>query len=180
MSMRVQAALRTAASPESATLLTDLAADLAASRTDLRRIVAGITPSMLDDGDLESALRSLVQSFGEPTDGPRVSLEVAIEVTMSPAVKVAVYRSVAEGVTNALRHASASSIGVRVHLDAGVVRVDVVDDGRGGPVVPGVGLSSLAQRARSLGGCLQVDGALPHGTHLHLELPAAADGQVRR
>ena len=117
---------------------------------------------------------------GSPTDGPRVSLEVAIEVTMSPAVKVAVYRSVAEGVTNALRHASASSIAVRVHLDAGVVRVDVVDDGRGGPVVPGVGLSSLAQRARSLGGCLQVDGALPTGTHLHLELPATADGQVRR
>ena len=180
MSMRVQAALRTSTFPDSATLLSDLAADLAASRTDLRRIVAGITPSMLDDGDLESALRSLVHSFGEPTDGPRVSLEVAIDVAMSPAVKVAVYRSVAEGVTNALRHASASSIGVRVHHDAGVVRVDVVDDGRGGPVVPGVGLSSLAQRARSLGGCLQVDCALPTGTHLHLELPATADGQVRR
>ncbi len=180
MSMRVQAALRTAASPESAVLLTDLAGDLAASRTDLRRIVAGITPSMLDDGDLESALRSLVQSFGDAAEGPRVSLEFAMEVAVAPAVMVAVYRSVAEGVTNALRHAAASSIDVRVHLDAGVVRVDVVDDGRGGPVVPGVGLSSLALRARSLGGCLEVAGALPHGTHLHLELPAAADGQVPR
>jgi signal transduction histidine kinase len=180
MSMRVQAALRTAASPQTAGLLTDLAADLAASRTDLRRIVAGITPSMLDDGDLDSALRSLVQSFGEPVDGPRVTLDVSIDAALSPAVKVAIYRSVAEGVTNALRHAAASSIGVRVDIDAGLVRVDVVDDGRGGPVVPGVGLSSLAQRARSLGGCLQVEGAQPNGTQLHLELPAAADGEVRR
>jgi signal transduction histidine kinase len=180
MSMRVQAALRTATSPESAALLTDLAADLAASRTDLRRIVAGITPSMLDDGDLESALRSLVLSFGQPAEGPRVSLEFAMDVTMAPAVMVAVYRSVAEGVTNALRHAAASSIGVRVQVDAGVVRVDVVDDGRGGPVVPGVGLSSLAQRARSLGGCLQVESSPRNGTHLHLELPATADGQVLR
>ena len=75
MSMRVQAALRTAASPETASLLTDLSTDLAASRTDLRRIVAGITPSILDDGDLESALHSLVQSFGKPVDGPRVTLD---------------------------------------------------------------------------------------------------------
>lgn len=179
MSMRVQAALRTADSSEADALLTDLAADLAASRTDLRRIVAGITPSVLDDGDLESALRSLVHSFGEPVDGPRVSLDVAVGAALSPAVEVAVYRSVAEGVTNALRHAAASSIGVRVHVGAGLVSVDVVDDGRGGPVVPGVGLSSLAQRAASLGGCLDVDGTAPGGTHLHLELPTTTDDEVR-
>jgi signal transduction histidine kinase len=175
MSMRVQAALRTSDSSAATELLTDLAADLATSRTDLRRIVAGITPSVLDEGDLESALRSLVQSFGESVDGPRVSLDIAVDATLSPAVMVAAYRSVAEGVTNALRHASASSIAVHVQVDAGLVRVDVVDDGCGGPVVPGVGLSSLAQRARSLGGCLRVDGAAPSGTHLHLELPTTTE-----
>jgi signal transduction histidine kinase len=174
MSMRVQAALRTAGVANAAGLLEDLAADLAASRTDLRRIVAGITPSVLDDGDLESALWSLVRSFGEPVDGPRIALDVEVGATLSPAVEVAVYRSVAEGVTNALRHAAASSIGVRVRVDAGLVRVDVFDDGRGGPVVPGVGLASLAKRATSLGGCLEVEGAPPDGTHLHLELPATA------
>ena len=180
MSMRVQAALRTTASPEIAALLTDLSADLAASRTDLRRIVAGITPSMLDDGDLESALRRLVRSFGNPVDGPRVTLDVAVSDELTSAVKVAVYRSVAEGLTNALRHADASTIDVRARVDAGRVRVDVVDDGHGGQVVPGVGLSSLVQRARALGGCLWLAGAQPHGIHLHLELPAAAGDQVRR
>jgi signal transduction histidine kinase len=174
MSMRVQAALRSGGYVAADALLTDLAADLAESRTDLRRIVAGITPSVLDDGDLESALRGLVQSFGEPTDGPRVTLEATVDAALSPAVKVAIYRSVAEGVTNALRHAAASSIGVRVRAAAGLINVDVVDDGRGGPVVPGVGLSSLAQRATSLGGCLEVDSAMPNGTHLHLELPTTA------
>jgi signal transduction histidine kinase len=171
MSMRVQAALRTAGSSAYAGLLTDLAGDLAASRTDLRRIVAGITPSTLDDGDLDSALHQLVQSFGEPVDGPRIRLEIAATTGLSPDVKVAVYRSVAEGVTNALRHAAAATIDVRVRANAGVVRVDVVDDGGGGPVVPGVGLSSLAQRASSLGGCLHVTSAEPTGTRLQLELP---------
>jgi signal transduction histidine kinase len=176
--MRVQAALRTPGTADTETLLADLAADLAASRTDLRRIVSGITPSVLDDGDLEAALHSLVRSFGEPVDGPRVSLDVPAGAAASPAVAVAVYRCVAEGVTNALRHAAASTIDVRVQAEAGRIRVDVVDDGRGGPVVPGVGLSSLAGRARSLGGCLDVGAAAGGGTHLHLQLPTDADTEV--
>ena len=68
---------------------------------------------------------------------------------------MAVYRCVAEGVTNALRHARATHIEVRVCDEGDHVLVDVVDDGAGGPVVAGVGLSSLAQRAESLGGCLE-------------------------
>jgi signal transduction histidine kinase len=56
-----------------------------------------------------------------------------------------------------------------------VVLLDVVDDGTGGRVVPGVGLSSLAQRAGSLGGALRVAPARPSGTHLHVELPAAGE-----
>jgi signal transduction histidine kinase len=172
MSMRVQATLRTGPTSEYAGLLGDLAAGLAASRTDLRRIVAGITPSTLADGDLESALVRLVDSFRGVAGGPHVSLDVSQDGVLSPAVQVAVYRSVAEGVTNALRHARASSIDVRVCSVDDNVLVDVVDDGVGGPVVPGVGLSSLAQRAHGLGGCLEVAAADPRGTHVHLQLPA--------
>jgi signal transduction histidine kinase len=177
MSMRVQATLRTAPSPPYAGLLTDLASDLAASRADLRRIVAGITPSTLDDGDLETALQRLVKSFQAVADGPRLELETSLDDGLSATVQVAVYRAVAEGLTNALRHAQASAIDVRVRTQRGVVLVDVVDDGGGGHVVPGVGLSSLEQRARIMGGCLQVTRAEPAGTRLHVEM--LASGGVR-
>lgn len=110
--------------------------------------------------------------------GPQVSLEVALDAAPSPAVQVAVYRSVAEGVTNALRHAAASAIEVKVRTRHGIVLVDVADDGQGGPVVPGVGLSSLAQRAAALGGCLEVAAADPTGTRMHVELPAGAEVQT--
>lgn len=175
MSMRVQATLRTTPSSEHLGLLTDLAADLAASRTDLRRIVAGITPSTLEDGDLESALERLVTSFREVAGGPRLSLVTSLDDPLSSAVQVAVYRCVAEGVTNALRHSQASRIDVQVRTRRGVVLVDVVDDGGGGRVVAGVGLSSLEQRARSLGGCLEMTAADPTGTRLHVELLASAE-----
>lgn len=171
MSMRVQAALRTETSPEHAALLADLAEQLATGRTDLRRIVAGITPSTLEDGDLEAALRRLVESFQGATDTPKVGLEVALSRDVAPAIQVAVYRSVAEGITNALRHAAARTIDVDVHVTHDRVTVEVTDDGAGGPVVPGVGLSSLARRAESLGGTLVVRPRHP-GTTLRLELPA--------
>ena len=175
MSMRVQATLRTAPPPEYAALLRDLADGLAASRTDLRRIVAGITPSILDDGDLGSALERLVASFQGAAGGPQVTLRVSLEGPLSPAVQVAVYRSVAEALTNALRHARATEVEVSVESRAGLVVVEVVDDGSGGPVVPGVGLSSLAQRAEHLGGCLELGVAEPVGTRLHLRLPAVQE-----
>jgi signal transduction histidine kinase len=176
MSMRVQAALRTTPSaatpPEYAALLGDLARDLATSRADLRRIVAGITPSTLDDGDLGFALRSLVASFQGATDTPKLGLTVDLQDEVAPTIQVAVYRSVAEGITNGLRHASAGTIGVRVHARDGRVLVEVLDDGVGGPVVPGVGLSSLARRAESLGGHLTIRPGCP-GTALHVDLPTS-------
>lgn len=172
MSMRVQATLRTAPDSAYTDLLHDLAADLAASRTDLRRLVAGITPSVLDDGDLESALARLVQSFQGAGDGPRVSLGVSLDGPLPMAVQVAVYRSVAEGLTNALRHARATRIDVTVRSIAGRAVVDVADDGVGGVIVPGVGLSSLRQRADTLGGCLELAPTEPSGTRLRLELPS--------
>jgi nitrate/nitrite-specific signal transduction histidine kinase len=62
---------------------------------------------------------------------------------------VAVYRTVAEAITNARRHAAASAIDV--------------------------GLSSPAQRAECPGGTLKVEPAWPKETHLHLELPAGEE-----
>jgi signal transduction histidine kinase len=174
MSMRVQASLRSAPSPEHASLLSDLADGLAASRTDLRRLVSGLTPSALDDGDLDAALRALVSSFQGQHDGPSLSLETSLPGTLDQEVQVAIYRCVAEGVTNALRHASATSISVRVARTGSCVGVDVVDDGAGGLVVPGVGLSSLAARAEAGGGRLDVVSEHPKGTRLHLELPVGA------
>jgi len=174
MSMRVQASLRSAPSPDMSGLLSDLAEGLATSRTDLRRIVSGLTPSALDDGDLDGALRALVTSFRGPHDGPSLSLTTSLSGPLPQEVQVAVYRCVAEGVTNALRHASATAISVTVARNESCVSVDVVDDGAGGSVVPGIGLSSLAARAEAGGGRLVVRPAKPSGTRLHLELPVDA------
>jgi signal transduction histidine kinase len=166
MSMRVRAELRQRPTP----LLEALASELADCRGDLRRIVSGLTPSVLDDADLPTALQRLVSSF--VGHGPAVALDVSLAEDLSAEIAVAVYRSVAEGVTNALRHARAEQVWVKVRtMPTGRVHVDVSDDGIGGPIAYGVGLSSLRRRAHELGGTLHVAAEHETGTRLHVELP---------
>lgn len=166
MSLRVQAEVRRAPTP----LLEALAGELADCRGDLRRIVSGLTPSVLDDGDLTTALQRLVGSFAG--QGPTLTLDGRLDDALPPQIAVAVYRSVAEGITNALRHARAGLVTVDVRTVGGTVHVQVTDDGVGGPINPGVGLSSLRRRAEELGGRLQVAAGGGTGTRLQLELPA--------
>jgi signal transduction histidine kinase len=172
LSMRVQAELRRDPTP----LLEVLAKELADCRGDLRRIVAGLTPSALHDGDLVGALARLVDSFA--SEGRSVRLRHRLGATLVPAltpeITVAVYRCVAEGITNALRHGNPSLVTVDVGVgDGGRLEVDVCDDGTGGTVVPGVGLTSLLRRAEQLGGRLHVGPTQPNGIRLHVELPVA-------
>ncbi|ETK37688.1 sensor histidine kinase [Microbispora sp. ATCC PTA-5024] len=167
LSMRVRAEVRRRPTP----LLESLAVELAECRGDLRRIVSGLTPSVLDEAGLPTALHRLVGSFDG--QGPTVTLDSRIDELLDPPVEVAVYRTVAEGITNALRHARAERIAVDVRTESGGrVRAEVRDDGAGGPITPGVGLSSLRRRAEELGGWLLVE-AGPHGTRLCLDLPSA-------
>jgi signal transduction histidine kinase len=172
LSMRVQAELRRHPTP----LLQALAKELADCRGDLRRIVSGLTPSALHDGDLDGALARLVDSFAD--EGHSVSLRTALgpapRPALTPAVTIAAYRCVAEGITNALRHGNPSQVSVEVGIGAaGRIEIDVCDNGTGGTVVPGVGLTSLLRRAEQLGGHLRVEPAQPTGVRLHVELPVA-------
>jgi signal transduction histidine kinase len=165
MSMRVQAELRRSPTP----LLGSLAPQLAEARGDLRRIVSGLTPSALHDTDLAGALERLVATFDG--DGRQVGLDVAVEGALPRDVTVTVYRSVAEGITNALRHGGASHVAVRVVTSVDQIVIDVRDDGVGGPIAPGVGLTSLRQRAEHLGGSLSMGPNGGGGVRLHVELP---------
>jgi signal transduction histidine kinase len=180
--MRVQAALASRDGASQGLVLSSLAQDLAHSRADLRRLVSGITPSALGDGDLATAMRELVSSFGADPRGPRLTLDLAVDGDVPEPVQVALYRCVAEGVTNALRHGRPATIEVSVRQASGptgtLITAAVVDDGSGGTIVPGVGLSSLERRAAELGGRLQVTGSAG-GTRLCVELPVRTEGASR-
>jgi signal transduction histidine kinase len=89
------------------------------------------------------------------------------------ALEVAVLRIVLEAVTNVVRHSGATACAVRLAIGERRVVVEVDDDGRGIPADadPGVGLSSMRERAEEVGGILTVAARAEAGTRVRAVLP---------
>jgi two-component system, NarL family, sensor histidine kinase DesK len=93
---------------------------------------------------------------------------------LPPKVETALAMTVREAVTNIQRHAHARTARVELDIEAdeAVLRVD--DDGRGGAIMPGNGLTGMRERIEALGGRLQIDTRTGEGTRLEARVPLAA------
>ncbi len=139
---------------------------------DVRRLVSGLRPPVLDDLGLVGALRSTGPA--SVASGPTVTVTTDGPVDGLPAaVEVAAYRIAQEAVTNAVRHAAATRITVHLTVTPRDVCVRVDDDGRGirPDAPPGVGLVSMQERAAELGGWCTVSAGDECGTRVLAHLP---------
>src|SRR5207244_2033187 len=98
---------------------------------------------------------------------------------LPPGLDLAAYRIVQEALTNVTRHANARSATVRITQDDGVLTVEVVDDGRGGPTHSnahgaGSGISGMRERAAALGGHLDAGPGPGGGFAVRARLPLEA------
>jgi signal transduction histidine kinase len=162
-----------ATDPEGAdALLAGLRRDAATAVGEIRRLVYGMRPPALDELGLVPALRQQVASVRNAVGEPmQVIVDAANLAPLPAAVEVAAYRIATEAVSNAARHSGTDRAWVRLDLDGDVLEIQVRDAGCvEGDWVPGVGLSSMRERAAEVGGTLQVTmGA--NGTTVHAELP---------
>jgi len=134
--------------------------------TDLRHLVKGIHPPVLDEG-LHAALTTLAADSALP-----VALTTDVGTRPTPAVETIAYFCAAELLANATKHAHATAAAVDVTARDGVLRLRVTDDGRGGAVIgAGSGLTGLLARVRTVDGTLTCDS--PHGgpTVVTVDLP---------
>lgn len=141
---------------------------------EVRHIVEGLRPLSLDELGLAGAVERLVSTDG---DRPRISVDFDGPIPALPAaVEVAAYRIVAEAVTNALRHAAADAVVVRLRIHDSDLDITVSDDGRGFGTesVSGVGLQSMHERAAEVGGDLQLRSTTDGGTSVVARLPVEA------
>lgn len=153
--------------PEALAILDELGAELQRALTELRDLARGIHPAVLTEQGLTHALESLV--FRSPL--PACILDCP-PYRLDPAIETGVYYLVAEALTNAIKHAEASTVLVSVRVEAGSVVAEVRDDGKGGATIGrGSGLRGLADRVAALDGRLSVDSPAARGTVLRAELP---------
>ena len=138
---------------------------------ELREFARGIHPSALAHGGLGPALTALARRSTVP-----VELEVRTESPMPEPVEVAAYYIVSEALTNAARHANATTITVEVEADHNVLRLRVRDDGGGGAdFARGSGLVGLRDRVEALSGRITLESDRGVGTSLSVELPLSHD-----
>jgi signal transduction histidine kinase len=150
-------------------LVDEALAHAEAANNDLRELAHGILPASLSGGGLRAGIDSLLS---------RVRLPVSVEVTaerLPAALEAAAYFIVAEALTNAARHARASSAHVSVIVDGGVLRLTVRDDGVGGVRIDGSsGLLGLLDRAAALNGELRIESPPGAGTVVAATIPIRA------
>lgn len=141
-------------------LFTDPAAadrHLASARTstehaisEIRRLVDGLRPPALDELGLVAALRQHASHLPLP-----VTVSSGDLPSLGAAVEVAAYRIGLEALTNAVRHAEATSAVLTLTTGPNSLTIEVVDDGRTtGTWVPGTGITSMHERAALVGGTL--------------------------
>jgi signal transduction histidine kinase len=151
---------------------------LAAEATEeLRAIVVGQRPVDLTGDELDVALRKQIDLLDRVHEA-RVRFVGRCVPRLDDDRQEAIYRIAQEAMHNALRHAEAARIDVNLLSRNGTVVLEVVDDGRGfDPLAAGeatrrLGLASMRERARSIGGQLRVTSSPGGGTTVRLEVPA--------
>jgi PAS domain S-box-containing protein len=152
---------------------------------DLRRVLHGLHPSVLDDLGLAAALRRSVSEF-ETRGGITIDLHIGTSThweDLPPQFSVTIYRIVQEALQNVVRHAHARSASVVLERRRDWVRLLVEDDGRGMPTTTeytgGLGLHSVRERAALLGGSARVESLPGAGTAVVVDLPLVASANGR-
>ena len=153
---------------------------------EMRRLIADLRPSTLDQLGLGAALEAL----GERTvSGAAIKVQIDLDLDFEQGrsesrlrgeVEDTVYRLVQEALNNAVHHGEAQRVTVEVGEEAGSLRVRVSDDGKGfDPEVrtDGFGLIGMRERAELAGGTLELRSAPGAGTTIVATIPALHRGE---
>jgi len=187
--LRFQAAINLlpGRAPEARQVLEAAVDDAAQAITEARNAVQDLRSSTETRNELSKAVEMLGNELAEQQraangDAPAFSVEVeGTTRELHPILRDEVHRITGEALRNAFRHARARRIEVEIRYDARKLRVQVRDDGLGmdGSVLQQgrtghFGLAGMRERAKAIGGQLEVWSEQGAGTEVELIMPASA------
>jgi signal transduction histidine kinase len=166
--------------PKAAERLGELEQMLGAGMAELRRYIYDLRPVKLQEYGLHGAIEYWLKEM-VPPGGPRTHIEVEGTIRpMTADVEACLYRVAREAVANAVKHAGATDITVRLEYGPSALTLTVIDDGHGFDVSSAmeksesgitIGLRSLHERVRTAGGGLAIDSAPGGGCRLCARVP---------
>jgi signal transduction histidine kinase len=180
MRVMLASALRTDADYER--VISDAVAQLTDEIRSLRALISDLRPASLDEIGLQAALEGLAERVSA-RNGIDVDAVIALafdrgdeKERLDRAVEEAIYRIAQEGLTNAVKHAHAKRVTIKVVERARDVILTVSDEGRGFERTEtrrGYGLAGIEERAALLGGRVDVESAAGRGTTISARFPTA-------
>jgi signal transduction histidine kinase len=169
LAMNLGMARAQATAEEAQQAIADAHEEAKAALAELRDLIRGLHPAVLEDRGLDAALSGVAARMPIP-----VRLTVDLPRRPPPTIEAVAYFVVSEGLANIAKHAQASQAEVVVQRISDRLHIIVSDDGVGGAdPARGTGLAGLAKRAESVDGTLDI--ASPPGgpTLLTVDLPCA-------
>ena len=141
---------------------------------EVRKISMNLRPSMLDDLGLAATVNWFTREYGQLF--PEITVEKRIDVpeqSMSPTLKVAVFRIIQEALNNIAKHAQASRVSIDLLCDQHQIALTIRDDGKGFRQSDlksgqGFGLSSMRERAKLTEGRFTLETSPGAGTSIHV------------
>ncbi len=178
--------------------LTEIRRGLDESITELRWLVQGVMPALLVERGLRAAVEDMTDRLplrtvldfdvesppdvdGRDSDAPSApGGEVdgrgpGVDGRLPSSVEGTAYAVIAEALTNAVKHAAATTLTVVIRRDCERLRIEVIDDGVGGArPAGGTGLRGMSDRVHALGGTLVIDSPPGAGTRVRVEMACAS------
>ena len=153
---------------------------------EVRAIAHNLRPVHLERLGLTASIEEMVENMASTT-GLQFSADIEpLDGLLSKDEEISCYRIIQESANNIVKHAEATKAYVEIWREHGGLRITVRDNGRGldGSAVRqgrGLGLTSITERLRMLGGSLSIDSAPGQGTALNIQVPlsGAPSGQER-
>ncbi len=170
------------AAPEAKTSFTTISKEMAALIDQMRSISRSLRPPALDYFGLEISLNNLLKQHFMGTDISHEMEYVGLPKKLPEKLEITLYRIIQESINNILRHAQASHVMIEVNgsHESGEIELIIRDDGIGfdaSNIRPpehgnsGFGLIGMLERAKLLGGKVNISSSSGTGTRIHVLLP---------
>lgn len=146
-----------------------------------RRLSRDLSPTVLEEMGLSAAIKYWLEEFGKYYQVQNLAVDIAeIDDLFSPRVQLNIYRIFQECLTNIGRHAQATQISLAIKRQDGRVAFTVIDNGQGFDVktalardssTKGIGLATMAERVRMVGGTLDIHSRQGAGSQITFTIP---------
>ena len=181
---KVQAAemyLKRDKTEEATVQLRELASAARQAYTDVRESIIGLRTLPGPRQPLGEVLQEYLERWQDMSGIP-TTLNIEGDIHMLPSAELQLVRIVQESLTNVRKHAKAGHASVELRRQDGSVLITVTDDGVGfdpsarrRSEMPQVGLTTMRERAESIGGTLTIESTPGRGTTVRSEVPVAVD-----